>query len=428
MPGLFSNPFDSIVAGSYSIPPTTPPFMPPMSGSERTTYDLGSDPGYAALEEELKRVLRAKRRQTKRGAVGNILRAGLSAAATPNRAFGGPMDVLASIAGGMEGHQRQDILQDKLFEEEQARQAKSLQAMLQERRQRSVANAQAASDLARGAYYDDRRTRPTEKKFTGMSLGSGLGMVLGSDGSVRMVGGQAPTESTAEKERAKANAQVKAMVDGVLELGSLRDSGVLNDEQYRSAMFALTKDKGPEVLRDTWANAARGILGPDASQAEVMKKAEELKTAAKPKTTGKGSAGKQTQGEVRNNEFKRLEREFVAANPGVSRGSTTKSIAAFYASMLGWLNDNQDVKDSIVSRVAADVMKDIETRATKTGRRGFKDVLDEVTGEVNGEEDRKPKPKYKTGSIIEVNGKKHKKLNNGPDADPKNWELLKDGR
>lgn len=428
MPGLFSNPFDSIVAGVYSIPPTTPSFMPPQ---ERTTYNLGADPGYAALEEDLKRVLGANRKRTKRGQVGNILRAGLSAAATPNRAFGGPVDVLASIAGGMEGHQRQDILQDKLFEEEQARQAKSLQSMLQERRQRSVANAQAASDMARGAYYDDRRTRPTEKKFTGMSLGSGLGMVLGSDGSVRMVGSQAPTESTAEKERAKANAQVNAMVNGVLELGSLHDSGVLNDEQYRSAMFALTKDKGPEVLRDTWANAARGILGPDASQADVMKKAEELKTAAKPKTAGK-VGGKKTQGEVRNNEFKRLESEFVAANPGVSRGSTTKSIAAFYASMLGWLNDNQDVKDSIISRVAGDVMKDIETRATKTGKKGLKDVLDEVTGEVNGEEEKKPdtasKPKYKAGSVIEVNGKKHKKLNNGPDADPKNWELVKDGR
>lgn len=420
MPGLFSNLFDSIVAGAYSMPPTTPPFMPPMSGSERTTYDLRSDPGYAALEEELKRVLRANRRQTKRGTVGNILRAGLSAAAAPNRAFGGPMDVLASIAGGMEGHQRQDILQDKLFEEEQARQAKSLQSMLQERRQKSVANAQAASDMARGAYYDDRRTRPTEKKFTGMSLGSGLGMVLGSDGSVRMVGSQAPTESTAEKERAKANAQVKAMVDGVLELGDLRDSGVLNDEQYRSAMFALTKDKGPEVLRDTWQNAAREQLPTNATRTEVMKKAAALEREAKPKATGKGGSGKLTQGEVRNNEFKRLEREFVAANPGVSRGSTTKSIAAFYASMLNWLNGNQDVKDSIVSRVAADVMKDIETRATKAGKRGVREILKDVTGEVNGEEDKK-KP-LKVGDVID--GFKYK------GGDPKSkasWEKVKGG-
>lgn len=366
MPSLFQNPFDSIVNAAYSgAPPySTSPLTPPFLPSQRTTYDeLGSDPAYTQLEEELKQILRAKRNTGTKAKIGNVLRAGLASASQPNRAFGGPMDMLAAISGGMNGAQDQDILQQKLFNEEQARQANLIQGMLEERRRKAMAEAQSSSYNARAAYDNWRMNKP--------ATGSGYTFLTGSDGRFLKANkdtGQheliGDPRTPPETEAQKAAARLKAKVDKIAEVEVEFNAGKIDEAGRRSRLKVLGADIAPEEQKNTWSAAAvvsltqKGVLDPDPLQ--VMTEAARLQNLAKPKSKG----GKtKTQGQLKNETLAGLHAKFQALGnllPGDDAGRKK-----YYQSMVEWLN-TPEVREGIPAAVFGDVLKAVETNAGRT--------------------------------------------------------------
>lgn len=364
MANLIKNPFNDIVAAAYgnsrpplSTSPVTPPFLP----GQRTPYDIGDDPAYAQLEEELKQVLNAKRNMGTRAKIGNVLRAGLSAASQPNRAFGGPMDVLAAISGGMSGAQDQDILQRKLFDEEQARRARSIQAMLEERRRKSVAEAQAGQYNARAAYDHWRMNKPAgQQKYTFLTPGGGQVLKTSPTGEVEWlpVPGATKPPTEEEKQAARLNAKVKAIGD--IEAGF--KTGAFDEAGRRARLKAIGADIPPTEVKVTWNEAAKNILGPDATPAQILNKAEELKRKARPK-----GAGKKTQAEKKNETLATLHTSFQSlGNPLPGDDAKRK---AYYQSMLTWIGSDPAAKALIPNDVYGDVLKEVQINAGKAGKK-----------------------------------------------------------
>lgn len=366
MPNLFQNPFDSIVnaayrgAPPYSTSPITPPYLP----QQRTTYDeLGNDPAYTQLEEELKQILRAKRNTGTKAKIGNVIRAGLASASQPNRAHGGPMDMLAAISGGMSGAQDQDILQQKLFNEEQARQANLIQGMLEERRRKAVAEAQMGSYNATRARNEWMMNRPAAPpKSTFLTPGGGQVLKTLPDGTFEWM--PIPGYKPPATEEEKAAARLKAKVDKIAEVEAEFNAGKIDEAGRRSRLKVLGADIAPEEQKNTWSAAAvvsltqKGVLDPDPLQ--VMTEAARLQNLSRPKNKG----GKtKTQGQLKNETLAGLHANFQALGnllPGDDAGRKK-----YYQSMLEWLN-TPEVREGIPAAVFGDVLKAVETNAGRT--------------------------------------------------------------
>ena len=401
MNDLSHNPFDAIVAAAYgSRPPiSTSPLTPPFLPSKRTTYeDLESDPAYAQLEEELMRVLKAKRKPAVKSKLGITLRAGLTAAAMPNRAFGGPMDTIAAIAGGLGGAQDQDILQQKLFDEEQGRQAKSIQAMLEERRRKAVAGAQAGSYEARAAYDNWRMNKPpAPEKYTFLTPGGGQVLKTTPSGATEWlpVPGFKPPATEEEKATATYNAKVTAIADAYRK----RRNGETSEEEFKSVIQALggtvaSKNERARTVQD----AAREVLAKegitDPTDTQLLSVQKKLEDAYKVKKGG----GKQSITERFNKAILAVQSRFRDANQGEVMPSDEKGIKAYYQKLLAWFNGLDDkTRDEIVpTELYGSVLKELRSQAQKTlPRRG---VGSGVQEKLNTVLPGAPKPKPNTPS------------------------------
>ena len=350
---------------SISTSPITPTFLPP--STQRTTYDeLGSDPAYTQLEEELKQILRAKRNTGTKAKIGNVLRAGLASASQPNRAYGGPMDMLAAISGGMSGAQDQDILQQKLFNEEQARQANSIQGMLEERRRKAVAEAQMGSYNATRARNEWMMNRPTPpEKFTYLTPGAGQVLETTPSGHKQWVPvpGYKPPETEAEKETAKLN----AVFDAIAKVEDGFKAGKFDEAGRKARLQALRANVQTEVQKNDLNTAAvtrlaaRGILNPDPLEVVTERAALESELAKLyPKSTKSGKT--KTQGQLKSETLTKLHTSFQALG-NVFPGDDAER-KKYYQAMVEWLN-TQEVRESIPAAVFGDVLKDVESRAGK---------------------------------------------------------------
>ena len=384
MNDLFHNPFDAIVAAAYgSRPPiSTSPLTPPFLPSQRTTYeDVGSDPAYAQLEEELMRVLKAKRKPTVKSKLGNTLRAGLTAAAMPNRAFGGPMDTIAAIAGGLGGAQDQDILQQKLFDEEQGRQARSIQAMLEERRRKAVAGAQAGSYAARAAYDNWRMNKPpAPEKYTYLTPGGGQVLKTTPSGATEWI--PVPGFKPPATEEEKATARLDARVKKIAEVEEALDNGTIDEAGARTRLKAIGADIPPKEEKMTWEAAAKvslarkGVTEPDALQ--LMTEAERIKNSTKP-IKQKNKARTDTVDESLANLHATF-RSTGRVMPGDDKG-----VKQYYQDMLAWFNAlDANVRDRLVPKnVYGSVVENLTRHAGKALSRrgaggGVQAKLDEV--------------------------------------------------
>lgn len=372
MPNLFQNPFDSIVraayggAPPYSQSPITPPFLPPTP--QRTSYDeLSNDPAYTQLEEELKQILRAKRNTGTRAKIGNVLRAGLASASQPNRAFGGPMDILSAISGGMSGAQDQDILQQKLFNEEQARQANSIQGMLEERRRKAVAEAQMGSYNATRARNEWMMNRPAAPpKSTFLTPGGGQVLKTLPDGTFEWLPVPGHVKPATEEE--KATARLNATIDAIAKVEDDFKAGKFDESGRRARLKALRADVAPEVQKNdlnaaaVTRLAARGVLNPDPLEVATERAALESELAKLyPKSTKAGKT--KTQGQSKNETLAALHQEFQANGnifPADDAGRKK-----YYQAMSVWIN-TPEVKERIPSTVFDDVLKRVESMAGRT--------------------------------------------------------------
>lgn len=347
---------------SISTSPITPTFLPP--STQRTTYDeLGSDPAYTQLEEELKQILRAKRNTGTKAKIGNVLRAGLASASQPNRAYGGPMDMLAAISGGMSGAQDQDILQQKLFNEEQARQANSIQGMLEERRRKAVAEAQMGSYNATRARNEWMMNRPAAPpKSTFLTPGGGQVLKTQPDGTFEWM--PIPGFKKPETEVDKATARLKVTMDGIAQVeadlaaSKIDEAGAAVRLKALGALVPKEEQKNNLTAGAITRLKARGVLNPD--PLEVVTEEAKLKNELYPKSKGGKS---KTQGQLKNETLAGLHANFQALGnllPGDDAGRKK-----YYQSMLEWLN-TPEVREGIPAAVFGDVLKAVETNAGRT--------------------------------------------------------------
>lgn len=356
MPNLYQrNPFDDIVNSAYSMA-STPPFL---RSNQRTTYDeLGNDPAYTQLEEELKQILRAKRNTGTKAKIGNVLRAGLSAAARPNRAFGGPMDVLAAISGGMSGAQDQDILQRKLFDEEQARRARAIQAMLEERRRKAVAEAQTGQYNARAAYDNWRMNKPAaQQKYTFLTPGGGQVLKTTPTGEAEWL--PVPGFKAAATEEEKATARVAAKVKAIGDIEKGFKAGEFDEAGRRARLKAVGADIPPEEVKITWNEAAKNALGPNATPTQILTKAKELEWNARPK-----GAKKKSREDTRDETLAALHTSFQAlGNPLPGDDAERKK---YYQSLLAWIGSDPEAKALIPNNVYGAVLAQVQANAGRT--------------------------------------------------------------
>lgn len=372
-----SIPGGSIMYDPYDIPATTPPFL---RSNQRTTYEelsdpvmgmqvrspmIGDDPAYTQLEEELRNVLRARRDTGMKSRLGGILRGGLSAAAMPNRAYGGPMDTIAAIAGGIGGAQDQDILQQKLFAEEQARQARTIQAMLEERRRKAVADAQAGSYDATRAYREWQMNKPTADGYTFLSGSNGAFLKANKNtGETEMIQGGTPP--VRETEAQKATARLKVTMDGIAQVEADLAANKIDEAGAAvrlKALGALVPEK--ERKNNLTAAAitrlnARGVLNPDPVQ--VVTEEAKLRNELYPKRGNKGN--KPTTTEVVSDAVSKVHAAYQQAS-GVTIPGDDKARKEYYQNLLTWFSSNPAIETLIGTKAYKGVLDHIQTNASR---------------------------------------------------------------
>lgn len=378
---LFDNPFDQFVNRDFSPAPTspiTPPFVDP------TMYKLEDDQEYADLESQLRKVLAARRPQTKRGSIGNIIRAGLSSASAPNRAFGGPMDALSAFAGGMNLHRGGEIQDDQRFEQEQNRQARSLATMLGERRHRAEANARIASEEAQAAYHRARMNAPPEltDPYTYMTTSGGdlvkVNKRLGIETWLKNPN-KVDNKTKAQEilEEATATQKVLTGLDAQLEAGEI-------SENTHRALYKKysNHDITGKITSDFLADRAEAIEvltreGKDptneAINAYIDRKNLEAAKKKKKELAGIGGgagAGRPApKWQVENEAMDGVEAAFKSIYPDADRGNTEKSIKDYYARMLQWYNATPEVRERVPAKIRDTVISKLEAKATKQGKK-----------------------------------------------------------